>query len=838
MKKTATLVLFTIILCAGHFQAQDFMGYSMGNYSGITGGYLNPASTADSRFKFDMEIIGLDLNFGNNYLGFNKADIKHSLTAKPQDNNNNNNGGNGNNNKNNNSGGSVGITERINGDTKSIFLGASLHLPSFMIRLNPKNSVGFMCRTRFYFNVDGLESNLAHQVYKGLTDTIQYNQELHNKNLNIGMNAWAEYGITFAHVFYNKDKHFLKGGLTLKYIQGLGAVYAHMSDLNYKVSNKDTIALFNTTVNYGHSSNITWDPNNPNNSLKFTPGNFPGFGADLGVVYEYRPDFAKYKYDMDGETNLDMRWKNKYKFRFGMSLLDLGGVRYIKGDLSRDFTADINIWNLKNAKMGSLHQIDSTFTSMFRSNKGDKTFYVHLPTTLNFQADYNIYKDFYAGLMGDYAFKFKNSDAVVHEISRIALVPRWDHKWFGVYVPLSYDGFRNFNYGLNIRLGHLIVGTNTLNSFMGSGNLYGGEFHFLLKLPIPYRRVKDRDHDKVSDKKDKCPDVPGTWEFMGCPDRDGDHVPDSEDQCPDVPGKIELHGCPDRDNDGIADKDDECPDQAGPKELKGCPDRDGDGIPDKDDECPDQAGPKELKGCPDRDGDGVPDKIDLCPDKPGPADNDGCPVVNLLVMDKDKNVIQKVKRNKDGTFSFETLPADENVLFSIEGEDTDELKEINIVVGGVSKKLVRGADRYFRFEQLKADEHKLKELEEKDVPIKLTKEEAQILKKAFSNLEFETGKDVIKAESFPSLDELATLMKKKPEWKLKLSGHTDNQGKKQDNMKLSENRARAVAKHLMTKGVDEKRFKILWFGPDKPIAPNTTPQGRQKNRRVEMVIID
>ncbi|HXC04108.1 MAG TPA: DUF5723 family protein, partial [Bacteroidia bacterium] len=614
MKKTTTFLLLGFLLLAGTTFAQDFMGYSMGNYSGITGAYLNPASTADSRFKFDMELIGADLSFENNYLGFNKTELRQAMKPKPQDNNSNGGGGT-----------TIHTYERINGDTKSMFLNGSIHLPSFMIRLNPTNSIGFVCRARVYFNLDGLDPNLAHQIYKGLQDTLQYNQELHNKNLNIAMDAWVEYGVNFAHVFYNKDKHFLKGGATLKYIQGLGALYAHMNDLNYKVSNKDTIALFNTQVGWGHSANISWDPNNPNNSFKYTPGNYPGIGVDLGIVYEYRPDYAQYKYDMDGETNLDMRWKNKYKFRFGMSLLDLGGVRYPKGDLSRDFTADINLWNLKNAKMGSLHQIDSTFSTMFISNKSDKTFYVHLPTTLNFQADYNIYKDFYAGLLGTYAFQFGNSSSVVHEISRIAAVPRWDHKWFGVYVPLAYDGYKNFNYGLNIRLGHVIFGTNTLNSFIGQSNLYGAEFHFLFKVPIPYRKVKDRDHDHVSDKKDKCPDVPGVWAFQGCPDRDGDGVPDSEDQCPDVPGKKELHGCPDKDGDGIPDQLDACPDVPGLPQFNGCPDTDGDGIPDKDDECPDQAGPKELHGCPDRDGDGVPDKIDLCPDKPGPADNDGCP---------------------------------------------------------------------------------------------------------------------------------------------------------------------------------------------------------------------
>jgi outer membrane protein OmpA-like peptidoglycan-associated protein len=122
--------------------------------------------------------------------------------------------------------------------------------------------------------------------------------------------------------------------------------------------------------------------------------------------------------------------------------------------------------------------------------------------------------------------------------------------------------------------------------------------------------------------------------------------------------------------------------------------------------------------------------------------------------------------------------------------------------------------------------------------VQLTEKQAEVLKKAFENLEFATGKDIIKQSSYASLNELAALMKQNPEWKLKISGHTDNQGKAENNMLLSKKRALAVKKYLMSKGLNEKRFKAEWFGQTQPIADNNTEEGRQKNRRVEMLLFE
>jgi outer membrane protein OmpA-like peptidoglycan-associated protein len=84
---------------------------------------------------------------------------------------------------------------------------------------------------------------------------------------------------------------------------------------------------------------------------------------------------------------------------------------------------------------------------------------------------------------------------------------------------------------------------------------------------------------------------------------------------------------------------------------------------------------------------------------------------------------------------------------------------------------------------------------------------------------------------------LAELLLKKTNYKLKISGHTDNVGKPDLNMKLSEKRSRAVEAYLRMKGVNASQFNVLWFGQTKPAYPNDTPEGRQKNRRVEMEVI-
>jgi OmpA-OmpF porin, OOP family len=102
---------------------------------------------------------------------------------------------------------------------------------------------------------------------------------------------------------------------------------------------------------------------------------------------------------------------------------------------------------------------------------------------------------------------------------------------------------------------------------------------------------------------------------------------------------------------------------------------------------------------------------------------------------------------------------------------------------------------------------------------------------------FDTGKATIQPRSHSLLEEAATAINQHAEVKkIVVEGHTDSRGDASFNKTLSQRRAEAVRKFLLEKGVDRGRVDAKGFGPQRPIADNKTPDGREKNRRVELTI--
>ena len=239
-------------------------------------------------------------------------------------------------------------------------------------------------------------------------------------------------------------------------------------------------------------------------------------------------------------------------------------------------------------------------------------------------------------------------------------------------------------------------------------------------------------------------------------------------------GIVIKFGSKDTDKDGIPDNKDACPEVAGLKEFNGCPDTDGDGIPDKDDACPQVKGPKEFNGCPDTDGDGIADKDDKCPDVAGPAENGGCPWPDT---------------DGDGVLDKDDLCPE--------------------VAGPASNK---------------------------GCPEPTTDDQKKLNQYAKTIL-FDTGKATIKFESAEILNQIINVLKKYPNSRFRIEGHTDSTGKKQKNIELSQNRADAVKIYLIQGGIASNRLESQGFGPEKPIASNKNKKGRALNRRVEINLI-
>jgi len=261
-------------------------------------------------------------------------------------------------------------------------------------------------------------------------------------------------------------------------------------------------------------------------------------------------------------------------------------------------------------------------------------------------------------------------------------------------------------------------------------------------------------------------------------DVDNDGITDKKDLCPNTTGLAEFDGCPDTDGDGIIDKEDQCPTVAGPKVFNGCPDTDSDGIPDHLDECPEIAGLAIFNGCPDTDGDGIPDHLDECPEIAGLATFKGCP-------DSDADGIpDRLDEcpNEKGTIENNGCPP---VILSVV-----KVKEIENQMNSFSE-----------------------------------------------YVEFATNKYVIKPGSYKNLNDIVELMQAYPNAKFEIEGHTDNVGSEADNQILSESRAYAMRQYFVDKGIDPKRMTFVGYGELRPRDTNATPQGRAKNRRVEIRLV-
>jgi outer membrane protein OmpA-like peptidoglycan-associated protein len=321
---------------------------------------------------------------------------------------------------------------------------------------------------------------------------------------------------------------------------------------------------------------------------------------------------------------------------------------------------------------------------------------------------------------------------------------------------------------------------------------------------------RDEDQDGVTDASDQCPNTP-TGDAVnprGCfleRDSDGDNVPDNRDRCPNTPPGVtaDSNGCTiiiaderDTDGDGVPDRRDRCPDtpKTAVADANGCTiaiaderDTDGDGVPDRRDRCPDtpKTAAADANGCTiavvderDSDGDSVPDKRDRCPDTPKgtPADANGCPIA---VIDD---------RDSDG----DGVPNTRDICPDTQKNETADAKGCPILFHkGARSVILRGVT-------------------------------------------FQTGRAVLTPAAREILRDVASQLVENPQYKVQISGHTDATGTRAKNLRLSLARARTVETFLVANGVPYTQVSAKGFGPDVPIAPNSTAEGRAKNRRVEL----
>lgn len=266
--------------------------------------------------------------------------------------------------------------------------------------------------------------------------------------------------------------------------------------------------------------------------------------------------------------------------------------------------------------------------------------------------------------------------------------------------------------------------------------------------------------------------------------------------------KYHFEGWKDTDADGVQDRYDLAPELAedydGFEDEDGVPDPDNDqdGVPDIRDLEPNQAedkdGFQDFDGAPDPDNDKdfVPDDRDLAPNDPedldGFEDEDGKPD-----LDNDQDGIPDSRDN---------CPDEAETFNGFEDQDGCPDEAPDDVEGSMV-------------------------VLEESVPLVL------------QGVTFKTGSTWLSLASRAVLDQVVASLKQNPDAEVMIRGYTDNVGSREVNMRMSEGRAEAVKKYLVSSGISPARLTAKGLGPDSPVASNATAEGRAKNRRIEFLRI-
>ena len=475
VKRLSVLLIFLLIF--DFIQAQIYAPFSTWNHSGISGVYLQPASIADTRFKFDMDLFGFDLTAANNMYELKKKsyndwfdnfdEYKYSIS------------------------GIKNYKALISMDVRAL---------NFMVPLSPKSALGFTARARTMINLDGLNPETFELLDNELVDYIGSSYSIND--LSLSFNSWAEAGLTYAREIFDLDKHYLKAGFTLKILQPILSSYLYIENVGYQVGDpskpidqqtsddiwvnaKGKIALpsgFNSFDGFSDADDLFNDFNFRKNI---------GFGFDFGMVYEYRPHYADFVQRGGGKSKWFRYEPSRYLFRIGVSILDVGSMKY-----NSDWTQEISMQNtgmdvVNNGVIIPEDKFDDfdVLRSALGIQQQPTSYRVALPTAISIQTDWRINRILYLGVNPYFALHQKNgAKPGTHYMTNISVVPRLEMAGFGLSTPLSYNQFNQFNVGLGLQLGPLWLGSNNMFNMLAANNIR--ELNICMGLKLSLYHVK------------------------------------------------------------------------------------------------------------------------------------------------------------------------------------------------------------------------------------------------------------------------------------------------------------------------------------------------------------
>ena len=479
MSRNLTKLILFVLLCfnlsIGH--AQQWLGRTTGNYTGTYGIYNNASSIADSKYKYYFNLWGRGVNFYNNYITYN-APIKlnhwandnlyaagyKDYTSKMQI-------------------GNDWFKENLNGKNKQFSFNQDIWGPAFMFPVSRNWNMSINTRQRSSLQFIGISEDAARMAKNGI-DSNKF-ASINNK-FSANAQSYQELSFTLGGIMAKNENHQLNGGLTVKFIRGLGAAYFKGDQLSINgTSNTSADASGNFQYAYTDDQSVISPFNDPYGLFSLNSRG-AGAGFDLGLNYTYRSQKLKYKSKWACDRN---DRKSDYDFKLSMALNDIGGVRYNRHSTLYNYgsTTNTSINASKDLLNGfsSINQngFDSIGNAFARMGAAKSSgFSTTLPSAFNLQADIRFTKYFYTALYWNQSLKGYNTTGM-RSTSMLSIIPRIESKGFEFSMPITLsENYKNFYIGAYTRIGPVFFGSDNLggllnvssNSEFRGADIYGG----------------------------------------------------------------------------------------------------------------------------------------------------------------------------------------------------------------------------------------------------------------------------------------------------------------------------------------------------------------------------
>ena len=425
-------ITFLLWLCACSLHAQSVVGTTTGFYSGIQGITKNPAHGALSPFAVDINVFSLNPNVGSDYFGINLGnltglsdgfDFEEDTEESPKDDNN-------------------------------FFLSTDVLGPSVMFNIGSNQTIGLFTRVRAFFNLNRINGTLYKEISNNFDEDEDFVAQIRNFNGNI--HAWGEIGLSYSRVILDSDDRRLSVGGTLKYLGGAGSLFftAAQIDADYDADND----LLTSTGDLSYGGTVDFD----NDDIGFDRIT-TGFGLDIGGIYEVHSEDTK----------------DLYHYRIGLSITDIGGIKYKDAETNRfqlDDTVDTNIFDTDDLE--EVLKINYDFTTAVEDVK------IKLPSAVNAFIDYNVNDRLFVAAETSLTLVNNETDRANRINSYFAVTPRYEGKVFGIYSPIGVYQYTGLNWGIGGKLGPVHIGSSTILTNLLSSSSKRVDFYLGLKIPF------------------------------------------------------------------------------------------------------------------------------------------------------------------------------------------------------------------------------------------------------------------------------------------------------------------------------------------------------------------